>query len=322
MKISILTSLYKCERHLQQFFDAVGRISNLDGVELLLLHNEPSTSELATIQTAINQLSPMCIRHIIIPQRETLYASWNRGISLARGKYIAVWNVDDIREPDSLERQATTLDKSPEVGLTYGDIIGIQRPGDRTGMYYNHLEYDSNQSEFFRSFHSSCFPMWRKSVHDVVGYFDEQFYVVGDFDFQIRVARRFPLAKTPGLLGYYLEGDPNKLSNAYERLERERSVIELRYGQFDKLNVLFLWNALSQFDVLHMHWLGERHYLYQWFPNYWAFIMSRLFLLPGCVFRLPRNLLRHLKESRRHHAGQRHLPGVADSQTKDSNVSQ
>lgn len=78
-------------------------------MEVLLLHNEPSDMELEIIGEYLKN-SGENIRHIIIEKRESLYQTWNRGISLAKGEYIAIWNVDDVRLPDSLERQAKVLD--------------------------------------------------------------------------------------------------------------------------------------------------------------------------------------------------------------------
>lgn len=295
MKISVLTSLLCCQDYLERYFAALKVITNPDQVEVLLLHNAPTPPECDLITTALQHLSDMRIKHIKIPVLESLYATWNRGVYLSTGEYIAVWNVDDIRLPDSLERQAATLDRDPKVGLTYGDIIGIRNAQDRTGVYYNHPDYSGNEREFFRSFYSSCFPMWRKSVHEVVGYFDEQFKVVGDFDFQIRIARRFPLAKTHGLLGYYLEGDTRKLTSAYNRLERERTVIELRYGQFDKLNLLFVLGAVMKHNILHIHKGIERVFLPSVFPKYWSFIVLRFHLLIGSLVKFPLYVVRYVR---------------------------
>lgn len=295
MRISVITSLYRCHHHLHRYFDAVSRLTNPDEVELLLIHNEPTHEEVSVIRDAMSRIPRLHIHHILVPHRESLYASWNRGMQLAQAEYIAIWNVDDIREPDSLQRQAATLDKHPEVAMTYGDIVGIQQPHERTGVYYHHPEFGSHPREFLRSFYSSCFPMWRKAVHEVVGYFDEQFRIVGDFDFQVRVARQFPLAKTQGLLGYYLEGDPKKLSSSYSDLERERTVIELRYGQFDKVNLVFLPAALLKHRILYILCGAERIAVPSVFPRYWSFVLSRIHLFVGSLVQLPWNVVRYIK---------------------------
>ena len=49
-KITVLTSLYKCEKYLQGYFDWVRRIDNPEEVEILLLHNAPTKAELDIMQ--------------------------------------------------------------------------------------------------------------------------------------------------------------------------------------------------------------------------------------------------------------------------------
>ena len=65
-KITVLTSLYKCQKYLQGYFDWVRQIDNPEEVEILLLHNAPSQVELDSIQQNILELP--FVRHIIISE--------------------------------------------------------------------------------------------------------------------------------------------------------------------------------------------------------------------------------------------------------------
>ena len=47
-------------------------------------------------------------------------ASDNRGCKLARGKYIARMDADDVSTPDRLEKQIAFLENHPKVGLLGG----------------------------------------------------------------------------------------------------------------------------------------------------------------------------------------------------------
>jgi len=47
----------------------------------------------------------------------------NRGIKLAKGKYIALFDSDDLMLEDKLQRQITILDKHPEVSLVFSNFI-------------------------------------------------------------------------------------------------------------------------------------------------------------------------------------------------------
>jgi hypothetical protein len=88
--------------------------------------------------------------------------------------------------------------------------------------------------------------MWRKSIHETIGYYDEQFKCVADFDFQIRAALHFPFVKTQEPLGIYLEDQPHKLS--YNGLsDTERNIVYLRYGVYQHLNLALLRQAKERY---------------------------------------------------------------------------
>jgi len=237
-KISVLTSLYNCERFLQGYFKALDKIEGKEQIEVLLLHNAPQAKELAII--AENLPAFDFVRHIVIPERESLYRTWNRGIQLSEGEYITVWNVDDVRFPYSIIRQAEALDNNPGSAIAYGDIW-VSRDYGVCGMVKTNspVYIERTHKRFLSEYHISCFQMWRKSIHSVVGYYDEQFLCIADFDFQIRAALHFPFVKVDELLGIYLEDQPHKLSsNGLQPMEY--NAIALRYANYFLMNIFLL----------------------------------------------------------------------------------
>jgi len=244
-KISVLTSLYNCDSFLQGYFKALEKIEGKERIEVLLLHNAPQAKELAIIVEYLPTFD--FVRHIIIPERETLYRTWNRGIQLSEGEYITVWNVDDVRFPDSIIRQAEALDKNPGAAIAYGDIW-VSRDYGVCGTVKTNVPTDNVKKFFFKFYGMSCFQMWRKSVHESIGYYDEQFKCSADFDFQIRAALHFPFVKIDELLGIYLEDQPHKLS-ANGLQELENNIIYLRYGNFGKINLFTLRRSLKLYQI-------------------------------------------------------------------------
>ncbi|MFN3961816.1 MAG: glycosyltransferase family 2 protein, partial [Fimbriimonadaceae bacterium] len=53
------------------------------------------------------------------PQNLGTYATLNRGLELAEGEFIAVFNDDDVWGPEKLRRQVEALDNNPRVGLVH-----------------------------------------------------------------------------------------------------------------------------------------------------------------------------------------------------------
>jgi len=54
------------------------------------------------------------------PHNMGVAATLNRGLAMARGKYVARMDADDISLPDRLERQVLFMDSHPEVGISGG----------------------------------------------------------------------------------------------------------------------------------------------------------------------------------------------------------
>jgi len=251
--ISVITSIFNSQVFLEGYFKAIGEIENTHDIEVLLIHNAPNDNELAIINKYLEKFS--FIRHIKVAEREGLYSSWNRGIKLAKGKYLAVWNVDDIRSPGSLIAQKTALDNS-DAAMCYGDFYGTDNYGSFKDRLYQYSEYQTLKKVVLRRHIIGCFPMWRKKIHEHIGFFDEQFRLVGDFEFQIRVALKYDLIKTPSYLGYYLENQTHKLSSNRKLQDKERTVVELRYRTYDKV-MLHVFPFISGFRIRQILYSGN-----------------------------------------------------------------
>ena len=295
IKITVITSLFNCSRYLDGYFNSLSKLNNTNDIEVLLLHNSPSKEELAII----DQRLPSCpfVKHIVISKREGLYTTWNRGIQSARGEYICIWNVDDIRTPDSIIDQAETLDKNPDAELTYGDFYYMFEYSILSKVFHKYKNFSTEPSTFFRSHQIGCFPMWRKTIHNKIGYFDEQFKLVADFDFQIRAARMCCIVKTNKVLGYYLEFVPEKLSSNTWLQSVERNTIYLRYGVYDLFNWLTLIPIIRKYKINHLSYINKIVPLSENFSSHCAFVMQRVPLLVLSIFRQPRYILAYIKHN-------------------------
>jgi glycosyltransferase involved in cell wall biosynthesis len=245
IKISVVTSLYRCARFLENYLSHVVKIDNLYKCEFILVHNDPLSAELNMIEAYKDKGIEFV--HICVP-RENLYSSWNRAVKIAKGQYIAIWNVDDIRFPDSLSLQEKALDENNAAVMAYGNMFGSTKYGVYGELLYQYPEWQQSKEEFYRSYLTSCFQMYRKSVHQSLGYYDEQFRSSGDFDFQIRTALHYPMIKVKGVLGVYLEHQSHKLSsNAVQVLEN--NIIYLRYGVFEKIQFHMLPKSILKYKL-------------------------------------------------------------------------
>ncbi len=233
--ISIITSVYNGETYLENFFGSVLHQSIIKKCELIIILNEGSGNEKDIIEKNKNKLLNQ-LTLIQVSPKEHLSHSWNKGILLAKGKYISFWNVDDQRSPDSLEKQVFTLENNPDIVMTYGDFIEVRNVNDNVGLRFISPEF---KKEVFKKRFASggAFLVFRSDIFPQCGYFDEQLEIAADYDFVLRLINmNYKFKKTLGDMGYFLN---NKLGLSTQvndqKLEIEQNIIFRRYRIFDKM---------------------------------------------------------------------------------------
>ncbi len=106
-------------------YNAIDSILNqtLQDVEIIILDNASTDTSIECIQ-GFNDARI----HLLENEKDIgLSASLNRGFSLARGKYIARMDADDISLPQRLELQVAFMEAHPDVGLCGGayEVFGM-----------------------------------------------------------------------------------------------------------------------------------------------------------------------------------------------------
>lgn len=234
-KLTIITTTYNSSRYLPLFFDNVLNLSALETYHFLLIMNVPDAKE-KQIANSYQQKFPELFTIIEVDQRETIGASINRGFRQVKTPYCSYLDVDDIRVSDSYLRQIDTLENNPNVDFTYGDFMIVPDMGVTSGVYITAIEFDP--IEFTRGCYASPTQLFRTSLLDKILGFDEQLTSGGDFDFQVRAALNCKFKKTPGLMCYYTKSPKNNSASSGIKQPLERTVIELRYGAYDKTMAL------------------------------------------------------------------------------------
>lgn len=270
ISVSTITSCFRGERYLAKFLESVVAQTIFDEIEVVLVHNEPSEYELELVRD-FQAHYPGRLQHLVVQSVEPLGASWNRSWRAARGHYVCIWNVDDLRTSDSLQCQRDALGVNPDAALVYGDFQTVSEFGKSDGPIIDTPEFDPN--EFTRGFPIGPFPMWRRAIGEQVGYFDEQLRSGADFDLAVRIALNFRMRRVPNLLGYFTDaGIGLGTGSLFQPIER--TVIELRYGIYDKIDYDYLPRA-ARYDIPHLLQFGLWVPVSQFVPDYEDFIQDR-----------------------------------------------
>jgi len=98
---------------------------------------------------------------------------------MARGRYVTNANTDDRLKPDALEVLARALDASPDVALVYADYYITATENEtfeahaRVGVCVR-PEFD--KALMLSGCQMGPQPMWRRSIHDEIGYLTQNMF--------------------------------------------------------------------------------------------------------------------------------------------------
>ena len=205
--VSAIVSAYNSERFIRGCIEDLEAQTIADKLEIVIVDSCSPQDERAIVEEM--QQKYRNIKYIRTEKRETVYAAWNRGIKAASGKYVTNANTDDRHRHDAFEVMVNELERKPEIALVYADVIITENENETFDRhtpcgYFKWHDWDRNIL-----LEQGCFmgpqPMWRRSVHDEYGYFDESMVTSGDYEFWLRISQthNFYHINTP--LGLYLK---------------------------------------------------------------------------------------------------------------------
>ena len=222
-KVSTITPCYNMSKYMKGFLDNLSTQTHKD-LEIVLDHNDPSDEEVKLVEDYNEQYDN--ILHIKVEGVDPIGTSMNRCIEYATGDYLCIWNVDDLRTPDSIEVMAKALDENPDVDFVYGNYIIVPNFGGTQGQY---VDETGREDELTTGMILGPYFMFRKSILDKSGVFDEQLVQGADYDLALRLAFNGKGLHLPVNLGYYLNEGLGQSTKPDSKQPVERTVIELRY---------------------------------------------------------------------------------------------
>ena len=223
-KVSTITPCYNMSKYMKGFLDNLSTQTHKD-LEIVLDHNDPSDEEVKLVEDYNEQHDN--ILHIKVEGVDPIGISMNRCIEYATGDYLCIWNVDDLRTPDSIEVMAKALDENPDVDFVYGNYIIVPRFGGTEGQY---VDETGREDELTTGMILGPYFMFRKSLLEKSGIFDEQLVQGADYDLALRLAFNAKGLHLPINLGYYLNEGLGQSTKPNSKQPIERTVIELRYN--------------------------------------------------------------------------------------------
>jgi len=229
VRITVITSVFNSSYFIGHFLDDIRRQTIFEDCEFFFLDaggNDGSRLEILKLA----QFYPNIQYFNIGPKN--IYETWNLGVVLSKTKYLTNWNTDDRRLPDSLEKQVKFLDENPDIDLCYGQTLWVDTPNliVEESPQENKTPCFNATLETMLQFNSPhCLPVWRKSLHEKHGLFDDKFFSAGDYEMWMRALNRgSKFGKLDEVVGSYyrnpkgISSNPETLNKAVEEVMKIR----------------------------------------------------------------------------------------------------
>ncbi len=263
IKVSTITPCFKMKPYLKKFLDELPNQTYFENLEIVLDHNEPDDEEISWVKE-FDTKYPGKIKHIIVQSVDPIGVSMNRCIKQSSGELLTIWNVDDLRTPTSIESQVNAIINN-NADVAIGNYNIVRKFGVENGKLIKHQNI--KPEEYKKSMVLGPFVMFKKSLCEKIGYFDEQLKSGADFCLSIRLGYNSKISITEDLLGYYLNEGKGASTRPNSKQTTERTLIELRYGIFDKIDLSFIPKTV-EYSIPQLTFFGEGYNVKNFIPNY------------------------------------------------------
>lgn len=198
--VSVVMSVFNGERFLREAVESILGQTFRD-FEFVII-NDGSTDSTDSILDSYERTAPGV--RVYHQENRGLIESLNRGCGLARGKYIARMDADDIALKDRLMQQIEFMEKHAGVGVLGGAVEQVDATGRRLPTVHFPLDHaDIVSTLAYACPFSHPAVVIRKEVFVSVGGYRTAFVDAEDYDLWLRMAERCELANLEAVVLKY-----------------------------------------------------------------------------------------------------------------------
>jgi GT2 family glycosyltransferase len=215
-KVSIVLPTYNGSRFLREAISSCLTQTHRN-IELLIV-DDGSREPAADTAREFGDARLRLIRHA---QNKGLPHSLNTGFSHATGDFFTWTSDDNLYMPDAIEQMVRCLNTYTDVGFVYAESFRIDASGQIDSVAPV-LRTRPPESLAVDNFIGACF-LYRRVVHDVIGQYDPAAALAEDYDYWIRVARRFTMQRLFRRLYCYRFHDASLTARCDRRVVEQRA---------------------------------------------------------------------------------------------------
>lgn len=230
--VSIVTPTYNRLGELGELLEALNR-QTYKHLQIVIANDNG-----ASVLPVCSLYPELDIRVVDLESNRKHVAARNRGLAEATGELVMPCDDDDLLVPTHIETMVRELESSG-CDMVYSDaeivefvrVDGIRAPVGRLAFAYEH---DLPAMRRFSTFVPSG-SLYRRSVHETIGLFDEDVYHYWDWDFFLRVSDRFEVRRVPvaGVLYAFSQSGESNLSGRLEDMRPYLNRLSAKHGLGD-----------------------------------------------------------------------------------------
>lgn len=191
MKLSVVIPTYNYRNYIEECLTSI-LTQGIEDIEVIVV-NDGSTDGLESMSF------PEGVILINHEKNLGLSAALNTGVKVAKGEYVSWIAADNYYDKGTLKKLLTFLEENKDIGLVCSDYIHFGKDQDfwcanSENVTFNALMHSNYVRASF---------MYRKAVHDIVGYYDIELPCVEDWDMWVRIAKYFKIKHICGALVYF-----------------------------------------------------------------------------------------------------------------------
>jgi len=247
--VSVIMSTYNEEEHVSEAIESILN-QRFNDFEFIIINDGSVDKTYGIIKRYAEK--DKRIRIINHEKREGLANSLNDGIKIAKGKYIARMDADDISLPERFQKQVEFMEKHLQTGAIGSCYKEVDESGNILPRKQNPRPWkDIKKALFF--YNPICHPtaMVRKEVLKKVGSYDESFPTSQDYELFSRIAQFSELRNHDEVL--LIRRFPKEVSGRKMRRQTIDSLrIQIRMlkrGDYHFYYALFLFKNLIAFMI-------------------------------------------------------------------------
>lgn len=227
--VSVIIPSYNHDQFIKQAIESVVN-QTYDNIDLIVVDDGSTDNTVGIVEQLLQHYSFTFIKQPNLG----VSCALNTGIKAASGEYFCFLASDDFYFPDKISRQVDFYLRHEQFGFIHGGAV----PVDTKGLEISRPDYGNvnwNTGDIFEILLNDCFisaptVMVKRSVFDVVGFFDEDI-AIEDWDMWLRISKIYKVGFQPEYLVCYRIHASNTFfskneSKVLSMIGAERAILE------------------------------------------------------------------------------------------------